>query len=451
MSVDAHPRPPLRRVALSVMIGTTIEWYDFLIYGAAAALVFAPLFFPSADPVAGTLLAFSTFAVGFAARPIGGIILGHFGDRLGRKRMLVLSLSMMGIATFIIGLLPTFDQIGVWAPILLVLMRLVQGFGVGGEWGGAVLTAVEYATPEKRGLFGSLPQIGVPAGLLLSSLVFLAVSRLPEEQFLSWGWRIPFLISIVLVAIGLYIRLKLTETPAFERVKKDRAEVKLPLVLALRTYPRQILLAIGSMISTGGYFYVVNVYALTYGTSIKSFSSNQMLFAVLVSAAVTVVALPYFGAISERYGRRRLILIGLASMAVWIFPTFLAVESGNLFVLVLAYSLGAVFFSVSYGPQATFIAELFDARVRFSAASTSFQMGVLLGGALAPIIATALVAATGTSLSVAAYVTFLSLISFFSVLAVTPAAIQRGSADMGLGAAEWDAGGTPRTERGSGR
>lgn len=443
MSVEAHPRPPMRRVALSVMIGTTIEWYDFLIYGAAAALVFAPLFFPTADPVAGTLLAFSTFAVGFGARPVGGIILGHFGDRLGRKKMLVLSLTMMGLATFIIGLLPTYDQIGVWAPILLVLLRLLQGFGVGGEWGGAVLTAVEYATPEKRGLFGSLPQVGVPAGLLLSSLAFLAVSRLPEEQFLAWGWRIPFLISIVLVAVGLFIRLKLTETPAFERVKEGRAEVKVPLVTALRTYPKQILLAIGSMISTGAYFYVVNTYALTYGTTIEAFSSNQMLFAVLVSAVVAVIALPYFGAISERVGRRRLILIGLAAMAVWIFPTFLAVESGNLFVLVLVYAVGAVFFSVSYGPQATFIAELFDARVRFSAASTSFQVGVLLGGALAPIIAAALVAATGTSLSVAAYVTGLSLISFFSVLAVTRAATQRGSSDMGLGAAEWDVAGPP--------
>lgn len=432
------PRPPMRRVALSVLIGTTIEWYDFLIYGAAAALVFAPLFFPGVDPVAGTLFAFSTFAVGFGARPLGGIVLGHFGDRLGRKKMLVLSLTMMGLATFIIGLLPTYNQIGIWAPILLVLMRLIQGFGVGGEWGGAVLTAVEYATPEKRGLYGSLPQVGVPAGLLLSTVAFLGVSRLPDEQFLSWGWRIPFLSSIVLVAIGLFIRLKLTETPAFERVKLSRTEVKVPLVTALRTYPKQIALATGSMISTGGYFYVVNTYALSYGTATKAFTRNQMLIAVLVSAVVTIAALPYFGALSERYGRRRLILIGLSAMAIWIFPTFLAVESGNLPLLVLVYALGAVFFSVSYGPQATFIAELFDARVRFSAASTSFQMGVLLGGALAPIIAAALVAATGTSMSVAAYVSILSAISLVSVLMISRSATERGSADLGLGAAEWE-------------
>lgn len=436
MSTEAALRPPMRRVALAVLIGTTIEWYDFLIYGLSAALVFAPLFFPKADPVVGRLLAFSTFAVGFGARPIGGIVLGHFGDRLGRKKMLVVSLTIMGLSTFVIGLLPTYDQIGVWAPILLVLMRLLQGFGVGGEWGGAVLTAVEHATPEKRGLYGSLPQMGVPAGLLLSSGVFLAVSQLPDAQFLAWGWRIPFLISIVLVMIGLWVRFKLTETPVFERVKKSRTEVKIPFVTALRTYPKQVILATGSMVSTGGYFYIVNTYAITYGTTTKAFSRNQMLIAVLVSAVVTVVALPYFGAASQHYGRRRMILIGLAAMAVWIYPTFLAVDSGNLTVLVLVYAVGGILFSVSYGPLSTFIVELFDARVRFSASSTSFQMGVLLGGGLAPIIATALVAASGTSMSVAAYVSVLSAISFISVLAVSRSATERGSADMGLGAAE---------------
>lgn len=435
-------RPPMRRVALSVLIGTTIEWYDFLIYGAAAALVFAPLFFPNADPVAGTLLAFSTFAVGFGARPIGAIVLGHFGDRLGRKKMLVLSLSLMGVATVIIGLLPTYAQIGVWAPILLVTLRLVQGFGVGGEWGGAVLTAVEYATPEKRGLYGSLPQVGVPAGLVLSTLAFLGVSRLPEEQFLSWGWRIPFLISVVLVAIGLYIRLTLTETPAFERVQQSGAAVKVPLVVALKTYPIEIVLATGSIISSGAFFYVVNTYALSYGPSTGAFTSSEMLTAILVSAMVLAITLPYFGALSERVGRRRLILIGLTAMAVWIHPTLLAVDSGNFPLLMGAYIGGALSLSVSYGPQATFIAELFDARVRFSAASLSFQLGVLLGGALAPIIAAALVAASGTLLSVAIYVSLTAVISLGCVLAVSKAATERGSADMGLGAAEWDRSGT---------
>jgi MFS transporter, MHS family, shikimate and dehydroshikimate transport protein len=436
MSTSAVARPPMRRVALSVLIGTTIEWYDFLIYGSAAAIVFPALFFPNHDEVAGTLLAFSTFAVGFGARPLGGVILGHFGDRLGRKKMLVLSLTMMGVATFLVGLMPTYETLGVAAPILLVLLRILQGFGVGGEWGGAVLSAVEYATPERRGFYGSLPQIGVPAGLFLSTVAFLAVSRLPEEQFMAWGWRLPFLASIVLVGIGLFVRLKLAETPAFERVQQAKRQERVPLIAALRNYPVQILLATGSMISTGAWFYVVNAYALSYGPEAGGFTDSEMLAAVLLAAVVAAVGLPIFGAMSERRGRKPLILLGLAVTALWIFPTFMAIDSGNLAMLLLTYAVGAVFFSVSYGPQATFIAELFEARVRFSASSTSFQLGVMLGGALAPIVATALVAATGTSMTVAGYVAALSVVSFLSVLAVSKRSLARGSADMGAGAVE---------------
>jgi MHS family shikimate/dehydroshikimate transporter-like MFS transporter len=423
-------RPPMRRVALSVLIGTTIEWYDFQLYGIAAALVIAPLYFPSADPLAGSLLAFSTFAIGFGARPIGGIILGHFGDRIGRKKMLVLSLTMMGFATFLMGVLPTYAQVGVWAPILMVLLRLVQGFGVGGEWGGAVLTAVEYASPRKRGLYGSLPQIGVPAGLVLSTLVFLLVSQLPEQQFMAWGWRIPFLISIVLVAVGLVVRLQLRETPVFEKVRERKEAQRAPLITAIRAYPTQILLAIGSMISTGAYYYIVNTYALSYAASAKSMDRASLLTAIMVSGVVACAALPYFGSMSERFGRRRMILIGLAAMAVWIYPTILAVASGNFAAVLGAYLVGAIFFSISYGPQATFIVEMFDARVRFSAASTSFQLGVLLGGALAPIIAASLVRATGSVVSVAVYVCLLSLLSLGCVLGVSRAALARGSADL---------------------
>jgi metabolite-proton symporter len=422
----------MRRVALSVLIGTTIEWYDFQLYGIAAALVIAPLYFPSADPLAGSLLAFTTFAIGFGARPIGGIVLGHFGDRIGRKRMLVLSLTMMGVATFLMGALPTYAQIGVWAPVIMVLLRLVQGFGVGGEWGGAVLTAVEYASPRKRGFFGSLPQIGVPAGLILSTLAFLLVSMLPDEQFKAWGWRIPFLISIVLVVVGLLVRMKLAETPVFEKIRERGEEQRAPLVTAVRDYPLQILLAIGSMASTGAYFYIVNTYALSYATSAKTMDRPALLTAIMVSGVVAVVALPYFGSISERFGRRRMILIGLAAMAVWIYPTILAVDSGNMAAVLGAYIVGAVFFSISYGPQATFIVELFDARVRFSAASTSFQLGVLLGGALAPIIAAALVRSTGTVVSVAVYVCLVSLVSLACVLGVSRASLARGSADLNI-------------------
>jgi metabolite-proton symporter len=420
----------MRRVAASVLIGTTIEWYDFILYGSAAALVLGPLFFPGGDPVASTLLAFSTFAVGFLARPIGGIVLGHFGDRVGRKQMLVLSLSMMGVATFLMGLLPTYDSIGVAAPILLVLLRLVQGFGVGGEWGGAVLTAVEHASPGRRGFFGSLPQVGVPAGLFLATTAYFLVSQLPQEAFLSWGWRVPFLVSIVLVGVGLYVRFSIGDTPVFEEVKRNRRAARVPLVEAVRRYPRQVLLATGSMISTGAYFYGVNTYALAYAKSTQAQSGNAMLVAVLVSAVVAVVAMPWFGALAQRRGRRTMIIAGLGAMTVWIFPTFVAIDSGNPVLLVLAYVVGAVVFSVSYGPQATFITELFDATVRFSASTVSFQLGVLLGGAITPLVATALVASWGTSMAVAAYIAALSVLSLVCVALVSQRDVARGSADM---------------------
>jgi len=423
-------RVPMRRIAAAVLIGTSIEWYDFLIYSTAAALVFGQLFFPTFDPVAGTLASFATFAVGFLARPFGGILFGHFGDKLGRKGMLVLSLTMMGLATFIVGLLPTYESIGVAAPIILVLMRLIQGLGVGGEWGGAVLTAVEHSSPEKRGLYGSLPQMGVPAGLMLSTLAFLAVARLPNEQFLAWGWRLPFLISIVLVAIGLYIRLKINESPVFRRVQETRAEVRMPLVEVVRTHPRQILLATGSIISTGTYFYVVYTYAINYGTETGGLGRSGMLLALILSSIVAIIALPLFGALSERVGRKPLILVGLAGMGLWIFPVFWLIDTGVLLWVILGYILGVILFSVSYGPQATFIAELFTTKVRFSGSSTSFQIGVMLGGALAPLISASLVAATGTSLSVSFYVAAMSLISFISVILVTQTELAEGSRDM---------------------
>ncbi len=423
-------RTPMGRVAAAVLIGTTIEWYDFLIYSTAAALVFGQLFFPTFDPVAGTLASFSTFAVGFFARPFGGIIFGHFGDKIGRKGMLVLSLTMMGVATFIIGILPTYESIGVAAPILLVLMRLIQGLGVGGEWGGAVLTAVEHSSPERRGLYGSLPQMGVPAGLMLSTLVFLVVARLPEEQFLAWGWRLPFLVSIVLVAIGLYVRLKIAETPVFRRLQESRAEARMPIVEVLRSHPRQVLLATGSIISTGTYFYVVYSYAITYGTQSAGIDRGGMLLALIIASVAALLTLPLFGALSEKVGRKPLILAGLAGMGLWIFPVFWLIDTGVLLWVILGYIVGAVLLSVSYGPQATFIAELFGASVRFSGASTSFQLGVMLGGALAPLIATSLVATTGTSLSVSLYVAAMSLISFISVILVTQTDVAEGSRDM---------------------
>ncbi|WP_240157607.1 MFS transporter [Pseudonocardia broussonetiae] len=416
--VAAQDARQMRRIGLSVLIGTTIEWYDFLLYGAAAALIFGPLYFPSDSAVAGTLLAFSTFAVGFAARPVGGVVLGHFGDRIGRKRMLVLSLTLMGVATFLIGLLPTYETIGVAAPILLVALRILQGFGVGGEWGGAVLTAVEHARPGRQGFFGSLPQAGAPAGLLLSTLAFLAVSQLPEDVFLGWGWRIPFLLSAMLVGVGLYVRASIAETPAFREVASTDGPERLPILTALRSYPRQIVLATLAIVSSGAYFYVVNTYALAYATASGNFTRPQILGAVLASAALCFVAIPWCGHLSERFGRRTMISAGLVAMALWIFPLLAAIDSGSLLLVVLAYLVSALCYALSYGSFATFIAELFDARVRYSAASISFQLGVLLGGALAPIVATALVARTGGAWSVAVYVAVLSAVSLGAVLLV---------------------------------
>lgn len=425
-------KPALKRVAGSVLVGTTIEWYDFQIYGASAALVFAPLFFSGAEPWLATILSFATFAVGFFARPLGGIILGHYGDKLGRKKVLIFALVLMGVATALVGVLPTYAQVGAWAPILLVLLRIIQGFGVGGEWGGAVLTAVEYAPRKWRGFFGSLPQVGVPAGLLLATGVILGTKALTGDEFLVWGWRIPFLLSIALVAVGLYIRIALEETPSFARVKESKTETKLPLVTAFKLYPRQIVLATGSMISTGAYFYILNTYSLTYAAEFSLVPASLMLVAVMAAAVTAIIFIPTFGQLSESIGRRRLMLWGVAGQGVWIFVAFGALETGNFWLTTGAMVVGAFVLSVSYGPQATFIAELFEARVRFSAASISFQMGVLLGGAVAPMIASMLVAATGGSTAVALYIAALALISLVSVYFVRQSDLERGSRDMNI-------------------
>jgi MFS transporter, MHS family, shikimate and dehydroshikimate transport protein len=306
-------RSSIRQVAAASFIGTTIEWYDFFLYGTAAALVFNKLFFPEFSPLAGTLLAFSTYAVGFLARPIGGIVIGHYGDKIGRKSMLILSLLIMGIATFLIGLLPTYNAIGVAAPILLVILRLAQGFGVGGEWGGAVVLAVEHAPPGKRGFYGAWPQMGVPAGLLLSTGVFtLFNASLSDAAFLSWGWRVPFLLSIVLVAVGLFIRLRIMETPAFQRVKDTRSEARMPVIEVIRTHPRNVLLAMGMRIAENGVFYVFTVFSLTYGTQVLGVPRTTVLIGVLIAAAVGLFAMPYFGWLSDRVGRRPLYLGGAA-------------------------------------------------------------------------------------------------------------------------------------------
>jgi metabolite-proton symporter len=409
----------VRTVAFASLIGTTIEWYDFFLYGTAAALVFNRLFFPTFDPLSGTLIAFGTYAVGFVARPFGGIIIGHYGDRVGRKSMLVLTLVVMGVATFLIGLLPTYDQIGPWAAVALVLLRVAQGFGVGGEWGGAVLMAVEHAPRGSRGFYGSWPQIGVPAGLLLSTAVFTAFSWLPEDQFLAWGWRVPFLLSIFLVALGLVIRMRILETPAFVRIKSQALAARQPILEVLQRYPRQVLLAMGARFAENGAFYIFSVFVLTYAAN-ANVDRQIVLNGILIGAAVELAAIPLFGALSDRIGRRPVYLFGAVMTAVLAFPLFAALDHGSpaliALALVAAFSLSH---GAMYAPQAAFMSELFDARVRYSGASLGAQLASVFAGGLAPFIGTGLLRAGYGRGAVALYVVGLAVVTIAAVLAAS--------------------------------
>ena len=381
----------IRLVAVASMIGTTIEWYDFFLYGTAAALVFNRLFFPTFDPLAGTLAAFGTYTVGFVARPIGGIVIGHYGDRIGRKSMLVLTLIIMGVATFAIGLLPTYEQIGPWAAVALVVLRLAQGFGVGGEWGGAVLMAVEHAPKHARGLYGSWPQVGVPAGLLLSTAVFAWFARLPEDQFLSWGWRVPFLVSILLVGVGFMIRRRILETPAFSRVRETQSQARLPIVELLRTQKKEILLAMGARLAENGAFYIYTVFVLVYGTQKVGIARQTVLNGVLIAAACALVAIPLFGAASDRWGRRPVYIFGATVTALFAYPLFWLLDTGSTPLVWLALVVALVFaHAPMYGPQAAFLSELFGTRVRYSGASLGSQFSSVIAGGLSPFVATAL-------------------------------------------------------------
>jgi len=410
----------IRQVALASFIGTAIEWYDFFLYGTAAALVFGTLFFPDFSPLAGTLLAFSTYAVGFLARPLGGVVFGHFGDRIGRKSMLVLSLLIMGVATFFIGLLPSFESIGVLAPILLVTLRLFQGVGVGGEWGGAVLMAVEHAPRGRRGFYGSWPQMGVPAGLLLANLVFfISSASMSQEAFLAWGWRIPFLLSIVLVAVGLFIRLRILETPAFTQVKESGTEAQMPIIDVLRTYPKNVLLAMGMRIAENGTFYILTAFVLTYITQQLGLEQNTGLIGVLIAATIGLAAIPFFGALSDRIGRRPVYLFGSVFSLLIAFPFFWLLNTGIAPLVWLAIVLGVnVGHNAMYGPQAAFFSELFGTRVRYSGASLGYQLASVLAGGLSPLIAVALLASYGY-VAVALYMAGMALITVISVILAT--------------------------------
>ncbi|QIN78530.1 MFS transporter [Rubrobacter marinus] len=412
-------RTSVRQVVTASLVGTTIEWYDFFIYGTAAALIFNQLFFPGSEPLTGTLLAFGTYAVGFAARPLGGIFCGHFGDKIGRKSMLVMTLVVMGIATFAIGLLPTYAAIGVWAPILLVVLRFLQGFAVGGEWGGATLMAVEYAPPGRRGFYGAWPGMGIPAGLVLATAVFSLFQTLPEEQFLAWGWRAPFLLSIILVAVGLFIRLKILETPAFERVRESSGGVsRLPIVEVLRNYWRSILLTMGAFFLLNGGFYIAVTFMLTYGTQTVGVENSTMLTGVLIAACVQIVAIGFFGALSDKLGRRPVYLGGAIFLGLFSFPLFWMVNTGNAVVIWLALTLAVASLGAMYGPMGAFFSELFDTRVRYSGASLGYQAASVFAGGLAPFIGIALLSRYGYP-AVALYMIGMAVITIVAVYLAT--------------------------------
>jgi metabolite-proton symporter len=406
------------RVIVASLVGTSLEWYDFFLYGSAAALVFGKLFFPTFAPTTATLLAFTTYAVGFVARPLGGIIFGHFGDRAGRKTVLVVTLMLMGVATALIGVLPTYSAIGAGAPILLVALRFLQGVGLGGEWGGAVLMSIEHANPDRRGFTASWPQVGVPAGNLLAAGVLWAMSAvLPDQAFLAWGWRVPFLLSAILVLVGLWIRLSISESPLFASVAKTGDKVRLPLIEVLRRHPRGLLVAMGARIGTDVAFYTFVVYVLTYVTGTVKLPREAGLAAVLIGSACQLVLIPMFGALSDKVGRRPVYLAGAIAAAVWAFAFFPLLGTGSRPLIILAVAVALLTHAAMYGPQAAFIAELFATELRYSGASMGYQVAGIFGGALAPIVAIKLVAWTHNATSVSWYVAAMLAITVVALLA----------------------------------
>ncbi|MCX5337288.1 MFS transporter [Streptomyces sp. NBC_00140] len=426
---SAAPAPPspnnLKRIVAASLIGTTIEWYDFFLYGSAAALVFNKLFFPGSDPLVGTLLSFLTYAVGFAARPIGALVFGHYGDRLGRKKLLVLSLLLMGGATFAIGLLPTHATIGSAAPVLLTVLRLVQGFALGGEWGGAVLLVSEHGDARRRGFWASWPQTGAPAGQLLATGVLsLLTAVLSDSAFTSWGWRIPFLLSGVLVMVGLWIRLSVDESPVFKqalahaqarKAEQGAAAEKLPIVSVLRHHWRDVLIAMGARMAENISYYVITAFILVYATTAADVSKQTALNAVLIASAVHFAVIPMWGALSDRVGRRPVYLLGAAGIGLWMFPFFSLIDTGSFGNLILAITVGLVLHGAMYAPQAAFFSEMFATRMRYSGASIGAQFASVAAGAPAPLIATALLDDYGSSTPIALYVIAAAVLTLIAV------------------------------------
>lgn len=415
-TASAGTRSYAKRAALASGVGTLVEWYDFFIFGTAAALVFPVLFFPEFDPLTGTLLSFATFAGGFAARPIGAILFGHLGDRIGRRAVLMVTLVLMGTATLLMGFLPTHETIGTWAPILLVALRILQGLAVSGEFGGAVLLAIEHAPENRRGLYGSAPQISVPIALVLSSTVFLLASAaVTEEQFLAWGWRIPFIASIIAVAIGLWIRISVPETTEFAEVKKRQEVEKAPLLAALRQHGRDFWLVVLAYPATGMTYYVLTTFCVTYGVSV-GFGRDQMLWITVISAAIMLVLIPAGAAYSDKIGRKPIYAAGLIVMAAGVFPLFVLVGTGNIVLAFVGFIIPTAGFSLSWGVLTTFFGDVFGVRMRYSGLGTAYTLGTILGSSTAPFVAAFILSQTGSVYWVGGYMLVWIAISFVATM-----------------------------------
>jgi metabolite-proton symporter len=417
---ESEHQVQLRRAVIASTIGTAIEWYDFFLYSTMTGLVFAKLFFPNSDPLVGTLEAFGIYAVGFVARPVGAAIFGHYGDRIGRKSTLIATLMLMGIATFLVSLVPTYESIGIWGAVILTFLRFVQGIGVGGEWGGSVLMSMEWARGDKhRGFIASWPQFGVPCGLFLANLAVLAFSQMSGDQFLAWGWRVPFFLSLILVGVGLYIRLGILETPIFRKLVTEQKIERTPMLAVIKQQPKEILLSALARMAEQAPFYIFTAFVFSYGIGTLNVSRDFLLFAVLTASVVSFVSIPLFGHISDRIGRKKMYMLGAATVGVFGFIYFGMLNTGSLVLIFLAIVLSLIPHDMMYGPQAALIAESFTGRLRYSGASLGYQLASVIAGGPAPLIATWLFAQYGSAYAVAFYILVCAVLTLVATSMMT--------------------------------
>ena len=413
----AEHQTQLRRAVIASTVGTAIEWYDFFLYSTVTGLVFAKLFFPNSDPWVGTLEAFAIYAVGFVARPVGAAIFGHYGDRIGRKSTLIATLLLMGLATFAVALVPTYDSIGIWGAVILTILRFIQGVGVGGEWGGSVLMSMEWArSNHSRGFIASWPQFGVPCGLFLANLAVLAFSQMSGEQFLAWGWRIPFVLSLLLVVVGLYIRLGIFETPVFAKLLAERRLERAPILEVIRRHPKEIVLSALARLAEQAPFYIFTAFIFSYGTGTLHVSRDFLLTAVLAASVLSFFSIPFFGHLSDRIGRKNMYMIGTVVTGVFGFVYFGMVNTGIAAIIFLAIVLSLVPHDMMYGPQAALIAESFTGRLRYSGSSLGYQLASIIAGGPAPLIATWLFGRYHTPYAIAGYIAVCAVISLIATV-----------------------------------